>query len=69
MRFNFGFLQMESWTRETPDDWMGSGCWIRFFGWGLHFTNGPKHFSERNGYEKRLHLPFGYRVKFLRRGK
>jgi hypothetical protein len=47
----------------------GSGFWFRiFWGYGLHFTNGRKLFSERNGYEKRLHLPFGWRVKIIKKG-
>lgn len=45
----------------------GSGFWFRiFWGYGLHFTNGMKLFSERNGYEKRIPLPFGWRMKFIK---
>lgn len=40
-----------------------------FWGYGLHFTNGRKLFSERNGYKKSMKLPFGFRVKILKRGK
>lgn len=45
----------------------GSGFWFRFLGYGLHFTNGRMLFSERNGLEKRLHLPFGWRVKIIKK--
>lgn len=69
MSINWGFFQFHSWSRDASDDFMGAGCWFRIFGHGLHFNNGQLLFSERNGHSKFLKLPFGYRVKFLRRSK
>ena len=69
MHINFGFFQFVNWKRYYPNDWIGNGCWFRIFGWGLHFTNGEETFSERQKLVKTLKLPFGYRVKCLKRGK
>jgi hypothetical protein len=69
MNINLGFLQFASWKRDNPDFYTGSGFWFRFFGYGLHFTNGRMSFSERNGYVKIRRLPFGWRFKPLKKGK
>lgn len=70
MRVSWGFFQFESWNdkenfyREDP---VSKGMWFRLFGYGLHFTNSMLLFSERNGHTKYLKLPFGFRVRFLKR--
>lgn len=73
MRFNFWFIQLESWNDNSgflyKDPNATKGFWIRLFGFGIHVTNSPPLFSERNGLERRIILPFGYRMKFLKRGK
>jgi len=46
----------------------GDGFWFRIFGWGLWFSNGRLHFSERYGHRKIRKLPFGWRFGFLKRG-
>jgi len=66
-KYPFPFFCCAGWKRQQPKDFSGSGFWFRiFWGYGLHFTNGMKLFSERNGYEKRLKLPFGWRVKIIK---
>lgn len=66
---NWGWFQMCVWKRESADDFFGDGGWFRIFWIGLHWTNGIKLFSERNGFEKRLKLPCGYRVRILKNYK
>ena len=41
--------------------------WFRIFGFGLSFTKAAALFGERQGYKKRLRLPFGWRVEILNR--
>ena len=65
----FPFFCCAGWMRKKGEFHPGSGFWFRiFWGYGLHFTNGPMLFSERNGYEKRMKLPFGWRVKIIKKG-
>ena len=67
--YKFPFFCYAGWGEEKTKNCIknGAGFWFRiFWGYGLHFTNGRKNFSERNGYEKRLHLPFGWRAKILK---
>lgn len=54
-------------NESNPATRVGTGFWFRIFGYGLHFTNGRLNFSERNGFQKPLKLPFGWRVKTLKR--
>lgn len=68
-KHKFPFFCCAGWIDKKQFEGMrtGSGFWFRiFWGYGLHFTNGMKLFSERNGFEKRLKLPFGWRVKFIK---
>jgi hypothetical protein len=73
MRINLIFLQFEHWNDNAgflyKDPTARKGFWIRIFGWGIHVCNHPKLFSERNGLEKFWNLPFGYRIKLLKRHK
>lgn len=66
----YPFFFWDSWT-PTPitETYIRKsyGLWFRFWGWGLHFTNAEKTFSERNAYKKFLPLPFVWRVKILYR--
>lgn len=65
----FPFFCCAGWVKDAKTGRGGSGFWFRiFWGYGLHFTNAPKLFSERNGYEKRFPLPFGWRVKIIKKG-
>lgn len=67
MSINTRFFQIETWS-DDGDDYLGSGCWFRIFGFGLHFTNGRVSFSERYGYEKFFKIPFTkYRFNILKR--
>lgn len=66
---NWGWLQVAIWKRESSKDHSGSGGWIRIFGKGFSVTNGMKLFSERNGYQKSLKLPCGYRARILKNYK
>lgn len=62
----FPFFCCAAWKGEKGKN-TGSGLWFRiFWGYGLSITNGCKRFSERNGYEKRFRLPFGYRAKVIK---
>lgn len=55
--------------KEVGFSGCGYGLWFRIYGYGIHFTNEPKLFSERNGYKKSLPLPFGWRIKLLKKGE
>lgn len=61
-------IEWAAWRRSKSEFMDGTGFWVRFFGWGLWFSNGPLSFSERNGYKKFVKLPFGWRMGFLKRG-
>ncbi len=61
------FFKCAGWKRDKDHPFSGSGFWFRLFGYGLHFTNAEPLFSERNGYEKRLKLLSGWRVKFIKK--
>lgn len=66
----YPFFCGASWSPKHPELGLpreGSGFWFRIYGYGLHFTNEPKLFSERNGHRKFLPLPFGWRMKLLKR--
>ncbi len=64
MEINLGWFQFASWKQGG---YIGAGFWIRIFGRGFHASNGSLNFSERNGYTKFLRLPFGWRIKGLKR--
>ena len=59
------FFSYAYWKKDNP--FSGSGFWFRILGYGLHFTDAPPLFSERNGYTKKIKLPFGFRMGFLKR--
>lgn len=60
------FFCYDSWKRIGNHISASSGFWFRIFGYGLHFTNRNPSFSERNGFNFMLKLPFGWRMKFLK---
>ena len=69
MNINLGFFQFASWKPDPEFPGMGgSGCWFRIFGYGLHFTNAPHTFSERNGFKRIKNVPFtSYRWSVLKK--
>jgi hypothetical protein len=67
MRINISLLQIESWNIKHNNDLTSKGFYIRIFGVGIKISNCDLSFSERNGYEKYLRLPFGYKLKFLKK--
>ncbi len=71
MRCDLGFFKFQSWNLDGDYYKLmkSKGFWFSVFGYGLHFTNSLLLFSERNGFVNYLSLPFGFRVKFLKREK
>lgn len=67
MKIDLGFFQLQSWKREHEGDPWGSGVCVRFFGIGFAVTNSTLSFSERSGYRKFYSLPFGYRIRKIKR--
>lgn len=69
LNVDFKFFQIRIWKRNESFPFTGYGFCIRIFGYGFMITNSLILFSERNGYVKFYRLPFGYRLKFLKRTK
>ena len=68
MQIDLKFFYLYAW--KSDNNWNrlnGCGLWFRIFGYGLHFNNAPLLFSERNGLTKIYKLPFGFKMKVLKR--
>lgn len=68
MECNLRFFQLYAWRRMNGY-YIDAGCWFRIFGWGLHFSNRPLHFTDITSKRRFIKLPFRYKVALLRRGK
>ena len=70
MRINLGFLKMETWNDKKlfsiNNHLRSKGFWIKFFGYGIHFSNDPLCFSERNGFKKYISISGKWKIKFVK---